>query len=82
MDEFLEQMIKVAVESYRVLRKGKMCVVMIGDIRRYGKVIPLGFRTMECFLGAGFMNKEIIFKEQHNCRSTEYWKTSFHIYKE
>lgn len=75
VDEFLEQMKKVAVESYRVLRKGKMCAVMIGDIRLYGKVIPLGFRTMECFLGAGFINKEIIIKEQHNCRSTEYWKT-------
>lgn len=62
---------KVAEESYRVLKKGKMCAVMIGDLRKYGKVIPLGFRMMECFLQTGFMNKEIIIKEQHNCRSTE-----------
>ncbi|WP_455950276.1 TRM11 family SAM-dependent methyltransferase [Eubacterium sp.] len=74
VDEFLEKMNKVAIESYRVLKKGKMCAVMIGDVRRYGKVIPLGFRTMECFLRAGFINKEIIIKEQHNCRSTEYWQ--------
>lgn len=52
-----------------------MCAVMIGDVRKYGKVIPLGFRMMECFLQAGFMNKEIIIKEQHNCCSTEYWET-------
>lgn len=26
-------------------------------------------------LQAGFMNKEIIIKEQHNCCSTEYWET-------
>ena len=44
---------------------------MIGDVRKYGKVIPLGFRMMECFLQAGFTDKEIIIKEQHNCRSTD-----------
>lgn len=72
--EFLREMLKVAKESYRVLKMGKMCAVMIGDIRKYGKVVPLGFRMMECFLQAGFMNKEIIIKEQHNCRSTAYWE--------
>lgn len=74
VDNFLEEMGKAAVESYRVLKKGKICAVMIGDIRRHGKVVPLGFHTMECFLQAGFMNKEIIIKEQHNCRSTNYWE--------
>ena len=59
----------------RIHHKGKMCAVMIGDVRKYGKVIPLGFRMMECFLQAGFVNKEIIIKEQHNCRSTDYWET-------
>lgn len=75
VDEFLNEMNKVAKESYRVLKNGKMCAVMIGDVRRYGKVIPLGFRTMESFLNAGFTNNEIIIKEQHNCRSTEFWQS-------
>lgn len=75
IDDFLEKMHKVAEESFRVLRKKKICAVMIGDIRRYGTVVPLGFRMMECFLRAGFTNKEIIIKEQHNCRSTEYWQS-------
>lgn len=74
VEKFLAEMQKVAEESYRVLKKGKMCTVMIGDLRKYGKVIPLGFRMMECFLQAGFTNKEIIIKEQHNCRSTDYWQ--------
>ena len=74
VESFLNEMRKVANECYRVLKKGKMCAVMIGDIRKYGKVIPLGFRMMECFLQAGFSNKEIIIKEQHNCLSTDYWK--------
>lgn len=74
VDEFIDSMKLVANESYRVLKKGKMCAVMIGDMRKRGKVIPLGFRVMECFLQAGFSSKEIIIKEQHNCRSTEYWE--------
>lgn len=74
VEKFLTEMQKVAEESYRVLKKGKMCAVMIGDLRKYGKVIPLGFRMMECFLQAGFTNKEIIIKEQHNCCSTDYWE--------
>ncbi len=75
IDDFLEKMYKVAEESFRMLKKEKICAVMIGDIRRDGKVVPLGFRMMECFLRAGFTNKEIIIKEQHNCRSTKYWQS-------
>ena len=74
VEEFLDEMKKVANEAHRVLKKGKMCAVMIGDVRKYRKVIPLGFRMMECFLQAGFVNKEIIIKEQHNCCSTDYWE--------
>ena len=51
-----------------------MCAVMIGDIRRRGKVLPLGFQVMNVFLENGFSSKEIIIKEQHNCRSTDYWE--------
>ncbi len=74
VEDFLIEMEMVAEEAFRVLKKGKICAVMIGDVRKDGKVIPLGFRMMECFLQAGFGNKEIIIKEQHNCRSTDYWE--------
>ncbi len=72
-EDFLIEMKKVAEEAFRILKKGKMCAVMMGDVRKYEKVFPLGFHVMECFLQAGFVNKEIIIKEQHNCRSTVYW---------
>lgn len=75
VDDFICEMDKVAEEAFRVLKNEKMCAVMIGDIRKHSKVIPLGFRVMECFLRVGFSNKEIIIKEQHNCLSTNYWKT-------
>lgn len=74
VEEFLSVMEEVAKEAYRILKKGKYCAVMIGDIRRYGKVVPLGFRMMDVFLQQGFMSKEIIIKEQHNCSSTDYWE--------
>lgn len=74
VDGFLGEMQKVAKESYRVLKKRKICAVMLGDIRKHGDVFPLGFRVMEIFLEAGFLNKEIIVKEQHNCREFGYWK--------
>lgn len=73
-EEFLREMDKVAKESFRVLKNGKICAVMMGDIRKNGKVIPLSFRTMESFINAGFQLKEIIIKEQHNCKSTSYWE--------
>lgn len=33
---FIDAMDKVAYEAYRVLKKGKMCAVMVGDIRKCG----------------------------------------------
>lgn len=72
-EDFLLEMDKVAKESYRVLKHEKVCAVMMGDIRKRGNVIPLGFKVMECFLNAGFKLKEIIIKEQHNCRTSKYW---------
>jgi len=70
---FIVEMQKVANESYRVIKKGRVCAIMMGDIRKHTNIIPLGFQVLNCFLKAGFMSKEIIIKEQHNCKSTPYW---------
>ena len=61
-EDFLKEMTPVAQESYRVLKKGKRCVVMIGDMRKRGKVVPLGFRVMDRFLQAGFAIEESFYK--------------------
>ncbi len=73
VDEFLEEMKKVAAESYRVLKKNKFCAFLIGDTRRKGNIIPISYKVMEIFTSAGFKTKEIIIKEQHNCKATSYW---------
>lgn len=72
-EEFLLAMKDVAAEANRVLKENSICAYMIGDIREKGYVRPLGMDSMNIFLKAGFKLKEIIIKEQHNCRSTEYW---------
>lgn len=71
--DFIDAMQKVASESYCVLKRDKYCAVMIGDKRFYGDVVPLGFQLMQCFFNTGFKSKEIIIKEQHNCKSTNKW---------
>lgn len=76
INEFLEEMKKVASESYRVLKKDKFCAVLIGDTRKNGHMIPLSFYVMEVFENAGFKLKEVIIKEQHNCKATGFWKTN------
>ncbi|MGI5839763.1 MAG: TRM11 family SAM-dependent methyltransferase [bacterium] len=73
---FLNEMRPVAAESYRVLKEGKFCVVLMGDTRKKGHVVPMSFEVMKIFEEAGFKTKEIIIKEQHNCKATGYWKTN------
>lgn len=74
--EFLEAMDSVAKECFRVLKPNKYCAILIGDTRKKGCVIPMGFEVMQLFLQAGLTLKETIIKEQHNCRATGYWKTN------
>lgn len=76
INEFLEEMKKVASESYRVLKKDKFCAVLMGDTRKNGHMIPLSFYVMQVFEDAGFKLKEMIIKEQHNCKATGFWKTN------
>lgn len=73
VDEFLKEMFKVAKESYRVLKPGRKCVILIGDIRRKRYIIPLGFKLLDVYLNAGFKLKELIIKRQHNCKTTGFW---------
>lgn len=76
VDDFLNEMQKVAKEAFRVLKKDKFCAILMGDTRQKGHVVPMSFEVMKIFENAGFKTKEIIIKEQHNCRATGFWKTN------
>lgn len=76
LKDFLHEMESVAAESYRVLKENRFCAILMGDTRKKGNMIPMSFEVMRIFQKAGFSLKEIIIKEQHNCRATGYWKTN------
>lgn len=73
---FLGEMTKVASECCRVLKKDKFCAILMGDTRQKGHMIPMSFEVMRIFENVGFRVKEIIIKQQHNCKATGYWKTN------
>ena len=73
-NDFLDAMAQVAEEAFRVLKSGKYCAFVMGDIRQKGFVRPLGFDTMKVFEKADFKLKEIIIKQQHNCKMTKKWE--------
>ncbi|MCL0028416.1 methyltransferase domain-containing protein, partial [Peptococcaceae bacterium] len=73
IDDFLKEMSKVARESFRVLKPGRQCAILIGDTRKKKHVIPLGFKLIDVYLDAGFKLRELIIKRQHNCKTTGFW---------
>ena len=48
----------------------------MGDTRKKGCMVPLSFEVMRIFQHVGFTLKELIIKQQHNCKATGYWKTN------
>lgn len=73
IDEFADEMEKVARELFRVLKPGKFCAILIGDTRRQKMYQPLAYRVMDRFLNVGFQLKEDIIKRQYNCKATGFW---------
>ena len=69
---FTNEMRRIVAELFRVLRVGGVCGVLIGDVRRNGKLIPLGYLTMKAFLGA-FDLREIVIKDQHQSAMSHFW---------
>jgi DNA modification methylase len=76
VNNFLTAMKTVSAECFRVLKPGKFCAILMGDTRKKGHVVPMSFEVMKIFEQIGFQTKEIIIKEQHNCKATGYWKTN------
>jgi len=74
-DDFVDEIAQVAKESFRVLKPGGKCAILIGDMRKQKHVVPLGFRTIRAFLNAGFALNELAIKRQHNCKTTGFWYT-------
>ena len=66
---------KVAGESYRVLKPGKHCAILMGDTSRHKHFVPITPRVLQSFLDAGFILREDIIKMQWKMKSTrEKWR--------
>ncbi|MEM2130456.1 MAG: site-specific DNA-methyltransferase [Candidatus Bathyarchaeia archaeon] len=71
---YLSGMKEIAKESFRVLRPGRFCAVLIGDTRKHRHHVPIAFHVMQRFMEAGFVLKEDIMKYQWKTKSTrEKW---------
>ncbi len=77
VDEFINEMEKVAKECYRVLKSGKHCAILIGDTRKKKHFVPISVRVLETFLQVGFILREDVIKLQWKMKSTrEKWRGS------
>jgi DNA modification methylase len=73
--DYFSEMKKVAKESFRVLKPGKHCAILIGDTRKHKHYVPLASRVLDLFLEVGFILKEDIIKLQWNMKKTrEKWR--------
>jgi len=58
--DYLDEMLKVYKECFRVLRPGKFMAIIIKDIRRKGLTVPLGADTIKVCERAGFRLFDIL----------------------
>ena len=50
--------------------------MLMGDVRKAGQLIPLGYETLLQFTKARFELQDIIIKTQHRDRSSEFYLRS------
>ena len=62
LDEFLNKLEKVIVDSIKILEKGRYCAIVIGDMYKDSQVIPLGFYCMQLFMKNKLKLKAILVK--------------------
>jgi len=78
IDEFINGINAVAKESYRVLKPGHHCGVLIGDTHKHRHFVPISTRVLLTFLDAGFILREDVIKEQwHTQTMRGRWKESY-----
>lgn len=72
-DRYVREMRKVGLEMFRCLRPGGVIGLLIGDVRREGKLIPLGTRVLHALLDM-FQLQEIVIKTQHNAAGSRFYE--------
>jgi len=70
---FYDKMRVFAQQVKNIICPDGICAILIGDVKKNKRAIPLGFKTLEQFLIEGFELENIVIKTQHKDRSTEFW---------
>jgi len=73
VDEFCSAMRTIACEVRPWLKPGGILAVLIGDVRKQSRIVPLGFKLLQEFLSVGYELEEIVIKTQNRDRSTHLW---------
>lgn len=73
--QFCRLMVEFAGEVSTLLAPGGVCAVLIGDVRKEGTLIPLGFDVLNVFMEQGFRLDSLVVKTQHKDRSSEFYLT-------
>lgn len=78
IDEFIAATREISKESFRVLKPGKHCAILIGDTHKHKHFVPISFRVLEVFLDVGFILREHIIKRQwHTQTMRGRWKENY-----
>jgi DNA modification methylase len=81
IEKYVEEMKKVAEESYRVLKPDHCCAILVGDTRKHKHYIPISAIILRKFLEVGFVLKEDIIKQQWKMKTTrEKWRGNHDFY--
>lgn len=82
LTDYLKEMRVVAKESFRVLKHGRHCGILIGDTRKHRHYIPISKKVLEVFLNVGFILKEDVIKLQWKTETTrKRWRGTYDFYK-
>jgi DNA modification methylase len=74
LGKYCEKMGEIAREMLVLLKKNGICAILLGDVRKDQKMVPLGFKIMNQFLEEGFSLRDIVIKLQHQDKSTQFYE--------
>ena len=71
---FYKRLGDFAREAFQLLEGNGICALLIGDVRRGGRLIPLGVNAAARFQSEGFKLESVIIKTQNRDRSAEFYR--------
>ena len=77
--EFARRMGYFAEELHSALEPDGRCALLMGDVSKDGRLVPLGYETLGQFVKAKIELQDIIIKVQHRNRSSEFYAHSKEI---